>query len=86
MRIDSSVFESGVISPYYDSMIAKVIAWAPTREEAIRRMQRALGAFKIEGVRTTVSLHQKLLATEAFRKGMIDTGYLENHLEEILKR
>lgn len=86
IRVDSAVFEGYTITPFYDSMIAKVIALAPSRLEAIARMQKALHDFKIEGVKTTIGLHQKLLATEAFQKGLIDTDYLETHLEEILKQ
>lgn len=84
VRVDSAVFEGCIISPFYDSMIAKVIAWAPTRSEAIAKMQKALAEFHIEGIKNTISLHQKLLGTDAFRQGIIDTNYLENHLEEIL--
>ncbi len=85
VRIDSAVFENCNITPFYDSMIAKVIAWGASREEAIKRMLMALEDFKIAGVQTTIGLHEKVLSTEAFRQGKIDTSYLENHLEEILK-
>ena len=84
VRVDSAVFEGSTISPFYDSMIAKVIVWAPSRKEAIATMQKALTEFRIEGIKNTISLHQKLLATEAFCNGIIDTNYLENHLEDIL--
>jgi acetyl-CoA carboxylase, biotin carboxylase subunit len=84
VRVDSAVFEGCTISPFYDSMIAKVIVWAPSRIEAITTMEKALSEFRIEGIKSTVSLHQKLLGTEAFRQGIIDTNYLENHLDEIL--
>ncbi len=85
VRIDSAVYENCIITPFYDSMIAKVIAWGSSRDEAIARMLAALRAFKIEGVETTIGLHEKILTTEAFRRGQIDTSYLEKHLEEILK-
>lgn len=86
IRIDSAVYEGYTISPFYDSMIAKVIAWAPERDEAISRMIQALNSFKIKGVKTTIPLHLKLLQTEAFQKGLIDTNYLETHLDEILRQ
>lgn len=85
IRVDSAVYENCVITPFYDSMIAKVIAWASTREEAVARMLEALAAFRIEGVKTTIGLHEKLLSSKAFQQGEIDTGYLEEHLEEILR-
>ena len=83
--MDSAVYENCVITPFYDSMIAKVIVWAPTRKEAVTRMLEALAAFRIEGVKTTIGLHEKLLSSKAFQQGEIDTGYLEEHLEEILR-
>lgn len=85
IRVDSAVYENCVITPFYDSMIAKVIVWAPTRKEAVTRMLEALAAFRIEGVKTTIGLHEKLLSSKAFQQGEIDTGYLEEHLEEILR-
>ena len=85
IRVDSAVFAGFTISPFYDSMIAKLIAWGSTREEAIERMQKALESFKIEGVKTTIDLHKKLLADATFRKGEVHTNYLETHLEEVLK-
>ena len=85
IRVDSAVFAGFTISPFYDSMIAKLIAWGSTREEAIERMQKALDSFKIEGVKTTIDLHKKLLADATFRKGEVHTNYLETHLEEVLK-
>ena len=54
-------------------------------EEAVARMLEALAAFRIEGVKTTIGLHEKLLSSKAFQQGELDTGYLEEHLEEILR-
>lgn len=85
IRVDSAVYENCVITPFYDSMIAKVIAWAPTREAAVAKMRAALADFRIEGVKTTIGLHEKILSSQAFQQGEIDTGYLEEHLEEILQ-
>lgn len=76
IRIDSHIYAQYVIPPYYDSLIAKIIAYGRDRDEAIRRMERALEEFIIEGVKTTIPLHQRILADEEFRAGKIDTGFL----------
>ena len=77
VRIDTHVYQDYVIPPFYDSMIAKVIAVAQTREETIRTMQRALEEFVIEGVKTTIPFHLKLLQDENFRKGKYTTKFME---------
>ncbi len=77
VRIDTHAYAGYVIPPYYDSMIAKLIVRARTRELAIAKMQRALDEFIIEGVHTTIPFHQQLLADERFRKGEFDTGFLD---------
>ena len=77
VRIDSHVYEEYVIPPFYDSMIAKLIVTAANREEAIRRMDRALAEFVIEGVATTIPFHQKVIRSEEFRKGNFGTGFVE---------
>ena len=84
IRVDSAMYRGCVITPFYDSMIAKLIVWAPTRLEAIDKMEKALADFKIEGVTTNIPLQRKILMTEAFRCGQVNTNYLEEHLEEIL--
>jgi acetyl-CoA carboxylase biotin carboxylase subunit len=66
-----------VIPPFYDSMIAKLIVYAETREDAIRRMERALDEFIVEGVKTTIPLHKKILAEEDFHTGNISTKFME---------
>jgi len=81
IRIDSHIYAQYVIPPFYDSLIAKIIAYGRDRNEAIQRMQRALEEFIIEGVKTTIPLHQQILANEDFRAGRIDTGFLAR-LEE----
>ena len=81
VRIDTAAYAEYVIPPYYDSLIAKLIVHASTRDEAIRRMERALDMFVLEGVKTTVPLHQKILRTPEFRKGEIYTNLLE-HLQD----
>lgn len=79
VRIDSAVYPGYEISPFYDSMVAKVIVWGKTRQEAILRMRRALAEFTIEGIETTIPFHQKLLEHEAFLDGDFNTGFLENN-------
>ena len=72
-----------MIPPYYDSMIAKLIVIAQTREEAINTMQRALSEFVVEGVHTTIPFHQQLMKNEDFKNGNFTTKFLENfHLEK----
>jgi acetyl-CoA carboxylase biotin carboxylase subunit len=78
IRIDSHVYAGYVIPPYYDSMIAKIIAIARTREEAINTMSRALSEYVIEGVKTTIPFHQQLMRNEEFRKGNFTTKFLES--------
>ncbi|MED1662320.1 acetyl-CoA carboxylase biotin carboxylase subunit [Brevibacillus laterosporus] len=79
VRIDSAAYPGYSIPPYYDSMIAKVIVWGKTREEAIERMKRALQEFMIEGVHTTIPFHLKLLEHEVFIGGQFDTKFLETY-------
>jgi acetyl-CoA carboxylase biotin carboxylase subunit len=77
VRIDSHVYAGYVIPPYYDSMIAKLIAVAQTREEAINTMHRALSEYVIEGIKTTIPFHLQLMQNEDFRKGNFTTKFLE---------
>jgi acetyl-CoA carboxylase, biotin carboxylase subunit len=79
VRVDSSAYPGYVISPHYDSMIAKLIVWADTREEAISRMSRALSEFAIDGVNTTIPFHQKLMRHKKFMAGDFDIKFLEEH-------
>jgi len=78
VRVDTHVYASYVIPPYYDSMIAKLITVAQTREEAIDKMSRALDEFVIEGIKTTIPFHQQLMKDERFRKGEYTTKFLED--------
>lgn len=78
IRIDSHVYAGYIIPPYYDSMIAKIISVARTREEAINTMSRALSEYIIEGVKTTIPFHQQLMKDENFRKGNFTTKFLES--------
>jgi acetyl-CoA carboxylase biotin carboxylase subunit len=75
-RVDSHIYSGYTIPPYYDSMIAKLIVSAQTREEAIVKMERALSEFVIEGVKTTIPLHQQIMKNEDFRKGNFTTAFM----------
>ncbi|KXG43288.1 acetyl-CoA carboxylase biotin carboxylase subunit [Tepidibacillus infernus] len=79
VRLDSAAYPGYTISPFYDSMIAKLIVWGRDRDEAISRMKRALDEFTVEGVKTTIPFHLKLLNHELFIKGDFDTKFLEKH-------
>ncbi|KYP80999.1 acetyl-CoA carboxylase biotin carboxylase subunit [Ferroacidibacillus organovorans] len=79
VRVDSAAYTGYTVTPFYDSMIAKLIVWAPTRQEALDRMKRALQEFQIEGVRTTIGFHLRLLEHPAFVAGDVNTRFLENH-------
>ena len=78
IRIDTHVYTNYIIPPFYDSMIAKLITVAQTREEAISKMERALDEFVIEGIKTTIPFHQKLMKDENFRKGVYTTKFMES--------
>jgi acetyl-CoA carboxylase biotin carboxylase subunit len=79
VRIDSAAYPGYTIPPYYDSMIAKVITYGNSREEAISRMKRALSEFVIEGIHTTIPFHLRLLEHESFVEGQFNTKFLELH-------
>lgn len=83
VRVDTAVYPGYVVPPYYDSMIAKLIVHARTRELAIARMQRALEMMVVEGIKTTIPLHQKIMADENFRKGIFSTKFMEEFKYEI---
>jgi len=77
VRVDSAVYDQYTVLPHYDSMIAKLIVHADTREEAIKRMARALDEYIIEGIKTTIAFHQKIMDNKEFIEGNVDTGFLE---------
>ena len=79
VRIDSHVYSGYSIPPYYDSMISKVMCWAPNREQARRRMYRALKEYVITGVKTTLPFYQDLIEDPVFSAGKFDTGFLEDY-------
>jgi acetyl-CoA carboxylase biotin carboxylase subunit len=83
VRVDTAVYPGYVVPPYYDSMIAKLIVHARTRELAIARMQRALDMMVIEGIKTTIPLHKKIMADERFRAGDFSTKFMEEFEYEI---
>jgi acetyl-CoA carboxylase biotin carboxylase subunit len=80
VRVDTAAYTEGVIPPYYDSLIAKLIVRGKDRNEAVSRMTRALEMFIVEGVYTTIPLHRKILADPDFRAGKFDTGFIERFL------
>ncbi|WP_017380068.1 acetyl-CoA carboxylase biotin carboxylase subunit [Paenisporosarcina sp. TG-14] len=79
VRVDSAMYSGYRIPPYYDSMVAKLITFADTREEAVAKMKRALSEFVVEGVHTTIPFHEKLMDHEVFKSGDFDTKFLERY-------
>ncbi|AAR35395.1 acetyl-CoA carboxylase biotin carboxylase subunit [Geobacter sulfurreducens] len=77
VRIDSFVYDQYSVVPHYDSLIAKLIVHAETREDAIRRMARALDEYIIEGIKTTIPFHKRIMDNKDFMEGNVDTGFLE---------
>ncbi len=80
IRVDSHVYAGYRIPPYYDSLVAKLIAWAPSREEAIARMQRALGETVLEGVKTTIPFHQRVLDNAFYKRGAVYTNFIPRRI------
>jgi acetyl-CoA carboxylase biotin carboxylase subunit len=80
VRVDTAQYAEGVVPPYYDSLIAKLIVHGDTREEAMNRMQRALSQFVVQGIETSIPLHQAIFEDEDFRKGEFDTKFMERFL------
>ena len=78
VRLDTHCYSGYMIPPFYDSMIAKLIVTARTRDEAIDKLERALGEFVIEGVKTTIPFHQQLLQNDDFRRGVYTTKFMED--------
>jgi acetyl-CoA carboxylase biotin carboxylase subunit len=81
IRVDTAQYAEGVVPPYYDSLIAKVIAHGADREEAMARMRRALEMFIVEGIHTTIPLHQRIFRDEEFQRGEFDTKFMERFFE-----
>jgi len=85
VRIDTAAYAEGVIPPYYDSLIAKLVVRGKDRSEAISRMSRALEMFIVEGIFTTIPLHRKILADPEFRAGHTDTNFIERFFARVAK-
>ena len=83
MRVDTHVYAGYRVPPYYDSMIGKIISYAPTRDMAIRRMQVALTEMVVEGIQTNLALHRELMHDPSFIKGGTNIHYLEQKLAEM---
>ncbi len=77
IRVDTHAYQDGVIPPYYDSLVAKLIAYGADREEAIARMKRALDLFVVEGIHTSIPLHKRILNEADFVNGTFDTNFIK---------
>ncbi len=82
VRVDSAAYEGYQIPPYYDSMIAKLVVWGKDRNEAIARMKRALEEFMVEGVKTTIPFHLRILDNAFFQRGDFYTNFIQRRLED----
>lgn len=83
VRVDSGIYSGYSIPPYYDSMISKLIVHGKTRNECLMRLRRALGEYVIDGIKTTIPLHQKLIRENDFVNGAYDIHWLENYLNNM---
>ena len=80
IRVDTAQYAEGIVPPYYDSLIAKLIAYGDNREEAMARTERALSQFVVQGIETSISLHQAIFQDPDFREGNFDTKFMERFL------
>ncbi|MBE0466253.1 MAG: acetyl-CoA carboxylase biotin carboxylase subunit [Candidatus Desulforudis sp.] len=80
VRVDSAVYQGYEITPFYDSLLAKLVVWGRNRDEAIDRAQRALGEYVIEGVPTTIPFHQRVLSNAFFRRGEVYTNFVQRRI------
>ncbi len=80
IRVDTWAYTDCVIPPFYDSLVAKLIAYGRDRDEAIRRMQRALSMFIVEGIYTSIPLHQRILAEADFQAARLDTNFIQRFM------
>ena len=78
VRVDTAAYTDSVIPPYYDSLIAKLITYGKDRNESIHRMRRALSMFVIEGIHTSIPLHEQILCDEDFVAGNFDTTFFDH--------
>ena len=81
VRVDTAQYAEGVVPPYYDSLIAKLIVHGKDRQEAMERMKRALDMFIVQGIHTTIPLHRRIFDDEEFRAGKFDTKFMERFFE-----
>jgi acetyl-CoA carboxylase biotin carboxylase subunit len=86
VRVDSHLYRGYEVPPHYDSLLAKLIVWAPTRDEAIARGKRALIEYEIAGLPTTIPFHLRLLENPTFLRGAVYTNYLTEHMAEFTGR
>jgi len=82
VRVDSHIYQSYSIPPFYDSLLSKLIVWGKTRDHALKRASRALEEYVIEGVKTTIPFHRKVLQNNIFISGDFDTSFLDNFLKD----
>jgi acetyl-CoA carboxylase biotin carboxylase subunit len=82
VRVDTAAYTDSVIPPYYDSLVAKLIVYGKDREEAIARMRRALTMFVVEGIHTTIPLHQRIMADPEFVQGQLNTHFLDRYFNK----
>ena len=80
VRVETAAYSEYVVSPYYDSLIAKLVVHANSRPEAIKRMERALETFIIEGIKTSIPLHQKIMRDPDFHAGTFSTTFMQRYL------
>ncbi len=85
VRVDSHAYSGYKVQPYYDSLVAKLLVWAKTREEAIERMKRALDEFVIDGIHTTIPFQMKVMDNKAFRSGKFSTHFIEQQFPQAKK-
>jgi acetyl-CoA carboxylase, biotin carboxylase subunit len=81
VRVDTAQYAEGIVPPYYDSLIAKLICHGKDRQEAIEKTQRALSQFVVQGIHTSIPLHQKIFEDAEFRAGKFDTKFMERFFE-----
>jgi acetyl-CoA carboxylase biotin carboxylase subunit len=82
VRVDTHIHDGYVVPPFYDSLLCKLIAWAPDRPAAIARMARALGEFSIEGIRTTLPSHRRVMRNGWFRRGAVSTNFIRRRMTD----
>lgn len=80
VRVDSGVYQGATVTVHYDPMVAKLVCWGATRDEAIERTRRALSEFVIQGIKTSIVFHQKVMQHPVFRAGRYDTGFIDEHM------